>query len=356
MAGFFDKLKEKINEVNDSLERRMNESPVMRDIKKRASALNKTIVLCEGEDARVVKAAADAMAQGIAKIVLLGDPDAIAKNNPNVDLTGVTVIDPAKSEKRAEYAALLYALRKAKGMTEEEADKLSYDNTYFGVLMLKAGDADGLVSGACHSTANTLRPGLQIVKAAPGVPLVSSYFLMVAPSGGAEYCEDGAFIYSDCGLNENPNSEQLAEIAIMSAKTAEKIAGMEPRVAMLSFSTKGSAKHADIDKVTAALALVREKAPDLNIDGELQLDAAIVPSVAKSKAPGSKVAGHANVLIFPDLDAGNIGYKLTERLGGFQAVGPLCQGFAKPINDLSRGCKSDDVVAAVAITALQTQL
>ena len=179
---------------------------------------------------------------------------------------------------------------------------------------------------------------------------------MVAPEGGNQYCEDGAYVYSDCGLNENPTSEQLAEIAIISAKTAERIAGMEPRVAMLSFSTKGSAKHADIDKVTTALALVKEKAPSLNIDGELQLDAAIVPSVASSKAPGSKVAGHANVLIFPDLDAGNIGYKLTERLGGFQAIGPLCQGFAKPINDLSRGCKSDDVVAAVAITALQTQL
>ena len=247
MAGFFDKLKEKINEVNDSIERRINEGPVMREIKKKASALNKTIVLCEGEDARVVKAAADATEQEIAKIILLGDPEKIAKDNPNVDLTGVTVIDPAKSEKRAEYAALLYALRKAKGMTEEEADRLSYDNTYFGVLMLKAGDADGLVSGACHSTANTLRPGLQIVKAAPGVPLVSSYFLMVAPAGGNEYCEDGAFIYADCGLNENPTSEQLADIAIISAKTAEKIAGMEPRVAMLSFSTKGSAKHADID-------------------------------------------------------------------------------------------------------------
>lgn len=403
MAGFFDKLKEKISAVNDSFEKYREakdaaeeikdnvdeiredagkikeeaaerkkqreekeetarkaaaeaESPVMREIKKKAAALNKTIVLCEGEDARVVKAAADATAQGIAKIILLGDPEQIAKDNPAVDLAGVAVIDPAKSAKRAEYAALLYSLRKAKGMTEEEAEKLSYDNTYFGVLMLKAGDADGLVSGACHSTANTLRPGLQIVKAAPGVPLVSSYFLMVAPAAGNQYCEDGAFIYSDCGLNENPTSEQLAEIAIMSAKTAEQIAGMQPRVAMLSFSTKGSAKHADIDKVTAALAMAKEKAPELNIDGELQLDAAIVPSVAKSKAPGSKVAGHANVLIFPDLDAGNIGYKLTERLGGFQAVGPLCQGFAKPINDLSRGCKSDDVVAAVAITALQTQI
>lgn len=365
MAGFFDKVKDKFSEIKDrideindaqSAEENMKDNPFLAGIKKRAAALNKRIVLPEGEDSRVVKAAAEAVRQKIARIVLLGDPDEIAKANPGVDLSGVEIVDPAKSEKRAEYAALLYSLRKAKGMTEEEAEKLSYDKTYFGVLMLKSGDVDGLVSGACHSTANTLRPGLQIVKAAPGVPLVSSYFLMIAPNGGNQYCEDGAFIYSDCGLNENPTSEQLADIAIISAKTAKMIAGMEPRVAMLSFSTKGSAKHADIDKVTTALALAKEKAPDLEIDGELQLDAAIVPSVAKSKAPGSKVAGHANVLIFPDLDAGNIGYKLTERLGGFQAVGPLCQGFAKPINDLSRGCKAEDVVAAVAITALQTQL
>jgi len=330
-------------------------SKVMEQIKVRASQLKKHIVLPEGEDSRVVLAAASATAQGIAKITLIGDEAEIKRLNPGVNLNNVKIINPKTSKKLSEYAKLLYELRKAKGMTEEQALELAKDNTYFAVLMLKSGEVDGLVSGACHSTANTLRPGLQIIKTGKGVPLVSSYFLMVAPEN-CQYCEDGLFIYSDCGLKENPTSEELSDIAIQSAKSAKVIGEIEPRIAMLSFSTKGSAKHADIDKVTTALARVKEKAPELNIDGELQLDAAIVPKVAALKAPNSKVAGHANVLIFPDLDAGNIGYKLTERLGGFQAVGPLCQGFAKPINDLSRGCSSDDVVAAVAITALQTLL
>ncbi len=329
---------------------------VMEAIKARAAALGKTIVLPEGEDSRVVRAAQDATKEGIAKIILIGNPEEIAKNNPDIDLTGVTVIDPKTSEKRAQYANLLFELRKAKGMTEQQAEELSYDNTYFGMLMLKNGDADGLVSGACHSTANTLRPGLQIIKTAKGAPLVSSYFLMIAPECGNPFCEDGCYIYADCGLVQNPSAEELAGIAIQSAESAKMIAELSPRVAMLSHSTKGSAKHADVDKVLKALALAKEQRPELNIDGEMQLDAAIVPSVAASKAPGSAVAGHANVLVFPDLDAGNIGYKLTERLGGFQAVGPLCQGFAKPINDLSRGCHAEDVVAAVAITCLQTQI
>ncbi len=329
---------------------------VMESIKSRAARLGKHIVLPEGEDARVVAAAAAAVKEGIAKVTLLGDPEQIKADNPGVDLAGVTIINPKTSEKHAEYANILYELRKAKGMTQEDAEKLAYDNTYFGVLMLKAGDADGLVSGACHSTANTLRPGLQIIKTAPGVPLVSSYFLMIAPESGNQYCEDGCYIYADCGLEQNPDPDKLAYIAVASAKSAVSIAELQPRIAMLSHSTKGSAKHADVDKVLAALAKAHEIAPELNIDGELQLDAAIVPSVAKSKAPGSPVAGHANVLIFPDLDAGNIAYKLTERLGGFMAVGPLCQGFAKPINDLSRGCKAEDIVVAIAITALQTQI
>ena len=329
---------------------------VMKSILERASLLNKHIVLPEGEDARVVAAAAAAKSQGIANVTLLGDPEEIKKNNPEIDLKGVEIVDPKSSPKRAEYANLLYELRKAKGMTMEDAEKLSCDNTYFGVLMLKAGDADGLVSGACHSTANTLRPGLQIIKTAPGVPLVSSYFLMIAPEQGNPYCEDGCYVYADCGLEQNPDPDKLAYIAVASAKSASSIAGLDPRVAMLSHSTKGSAKHADVDKVLAALAKAKEIAPELIIDGELQADAAIVPAVAASKAPGSQVAGHANVLVFPDLDAGNIAYKLTERLGGFMAVGPLCQGFAKPINDLSRGCKSEDIVVAIAITALQTQI
>ena len=238
--------------------------------------------------------------------------------------------------------------------TVEDAEKaIKKDYTMYGALMLKSDDVDGMVSGACHSTANTLRPGLQVIKTDKNTPIVSAYFLMVAPEGGNQYCEDGCFIFADCGLNQNPTSEELAYIAASSAQSAKAIAGLEPRVSFLSHSSKGSARHADVDKVVAAVAKFHEICPDVKADGELQLDASIVPSVAESKAPGSEVAGHANVLIFPDLDAGNIGYKLVERLGGFQAIGPLCQGLAKPINDLSRGCHTRDIVAAVAITALQ---
>ena len=330
---------------------------VLEDIKKRASLLGKNIVLPEGEDKRVVVAAAPSVKEGIAKITLLGNPEEIKKANPEVDLSGVTVIDPKTYAKTEEYADLLYELRKEKGMTPELArETLAKDYTMYGALMLKAGDVDGMVSGACHSTANTLRPGLQVIKTAKGTPIVSAYFLMIAPEGGNKYCKDGCFIYADSGLNQNPTSEQLAYIADSSAKSAKAIAGIEPRVAFLSHSTKGSAKHADVDKVVAAVEKFHEIAPDVLADGELQFDAAIVPEVGASKAPGSKVAGNANVLIFPDLDAGNTNYKNTERLGGFQAIGPLCQGLAKPINDLSRGCHMEDIVAAVAITALQTQI
>ncbi len=332
-------------------------SKVLDNIKQRAAALGKNIVLPEGEDSRVVEAAAQATKEGIAKITLLGNKEEIQKANPKVDLKGVTVIDPLTYEKTEEYAALLYELRKEKGMTEELAkETVRKDYTMYGALMLKAGDVDGMVSGACHSTANTLRPGLQVIKTAKGTPIVSAYFLMIAPECGNKYCEDGCYIYADSGLNQNPTAEQLAYIAESSAKSAIAIAGIEPRIAFISHSTKGSAKHADVDKVVEAVAKFHEIAPDFLADGELQFDAAIVPEVGKSKAPGSKVAGHANVLIFPDLDAGNSNYKNTERLGGFQAIGPLCQGLAKPINDLSRGCHMEDIVAAVAITALQTQI
>ena len=349
MAGFFNELKKTVS----AAARKINESgTVIEEIKKKAIAANRKIVLCEGEDQRVVEAAEECVRTKIARIVLLGDPEQIKANNPDIDLTGIEIVDPAKSEKLDEYAALLYELRKSKGMTEEQAKEQAQDNTFFGALMLKNGDVDGLVSGACHSTANTLRPGLQIIKTAPGVSAVSSFNLMV---GTNKYVDDGMLIFADCGLNPTYTAEGLAECAIATAKSAQEIAGLTPRVAMLSFSTKGSAKHDLVTLVQEATKIAKEKAPDLALDGELQLDAALVPEVAALKAPGSPVAGHANVLIFPDLQSGNIGYKLVERLGGFEAIGPICQGFAKPLNDLSRGCKSADIVSAVAITALQVK-
>lgn len=329
---------------------------ILDEIKIKAKALQKTIVLCEGEDARVVKAASDATKEGIAKIVLLGNEKDIKAANPDVDLTGVEIVDPLTSAKLPEYNAKLCELRASKGMTPEQAEKLLQDGTYFGAMMLKMGDVDGLVSGACHSTANTLRPGLQIIKTAKGVSSVSSFNLMICPPQGNQYCPDGLVVFADCGLNPTYTDEGLADCAIATANSAKAIAGIDPKVAMLSFSTKGSAKHDNVTHVAEATRIAKEKDPDLKLDGELQFDAAIVPSVAALKAPDSSVAGHANVFVFPDLQAANIGYKIAERLGGFMAVGPICQGFAKPINDLSRGCKSEDIVAAVAITALQTCL
>ena len=347
MAGFVDKVKK--------LGRKLSESgTIIEVIKKKAALLHKTIVLCEGEDPRVVEAAADCVRERLAKIVLLGKRDAIALANPDIDLEGIDIIDPETSDSLDRYAALLYDLRKAKGMTEEQAKEQAKDATFFGCLMLKAGDADGLVSGACHSTANTLRPGLQIIKTAPGVSSVSSFNLMIAPvMTGNKYVPDDMLVFADCGLNPTYTAEGLADCAIATAESASKIAGLEPRVAMLSFSTKGSAKHDNVTLVQEATRIAKEKAPQLTLDGELQFDAAIVPEVAKLKAPESEVAGHANVLVFPDLQSGNIGYKIAERLGNFQAIGPICQGFAKPLNDLSRGCKPADIVCAVAITALQ---
>ena len=328
---------------------------ILEQIKQKAAQLQKTIVLCEGEDSRVVKAAQDATREGIAKIVLIGDEDAIKAANPDVDLTGVTIVNNLTSERLPEYIAKLCELRKSKGMTEEQASALLKDGTYFGAMMLKMGEVDGLVSGACHSTANTLRPGLQIIKTAPGAKAVTSFNLMLCPPQGNQYCPDGLVVFADCGLNPTYSSEGLADLAISTAKSAKAIAGIDPKVAMLSFSSKGSAKHDNVSMVAEATRIAQETAPELKIDGELQFDAAIVPSVGEMKAKGSPVAGHANVFVFPDLQSGNIGYKIAERLGGFMAVGPICQGFAKPMNDLSRGCKTEDIVACVAITALQTQ-
>ena len=329
------------------------------EIKAKAASLKKTIVLCEGEDRRVVEAAAQITKEGIAKIVLIGNEEEAKKVAPDVDLTGITLIDPLTSEKTAEYAKILYEARKAKGMTEEQAAVQAKDRTMFGALMLKAGDVDGYVSGACHSTANTLRPGLQVVKTAPGIKTVSSCFIMIAPEGGNKYNPDGVAVFADCAINIEPDAQQLADIAVSSAKTAKAIAGIEPRVAMLSFSTKGSGNDdkffKSVPKVQEATRLAKEMAPDLALDGEFQFDAAVAPEVGELKAPGSKVAGHANVFIFPNINAGNIGYKIAQRFGGYMAIGPVCPGFGTPLNDLSRGCNVDDIVATVAVTALQAE-
>ncbi len=329
------------------------------EIKAKAAARKKTIVLCEGEDKRVVEAAARITQEGIAKIVLIGNEEECKKIAPHVDLKGVTLIDPLTSEKTAVYAKILYEARKSKGMTEELAAEQAKDRTMFGALMLKAGDVDGYVSGACHSTANTLRPGLQVVKTAPGIKTVSSCFIMIAPNKSNIYNPDGVAVFADCAINIEPTAEQLADIAITSAKTAKEIAGIEPRVAMLSFSTKGSGNDdkftQTVPKVQQATALAKSAAPTLALDGEFQFDAAVAPEVGKLKAPDSDVAGRANVFVFPNINAGNIGYKIAQRFGGYMAIGPVCQGFAKPLNDLSRGCSVEDIVATVAVTALQAE-
>lgn len=327
------------------------------NIKNRAKQEIKTIVLPEAEDIRTLKATQIALKEKYANIVLIGNEEKIkqkAQEN-NVNIEGATIINPQTSENYEKYAQLLYELRKNKGMTIEQAKELVLNPVYFGMLMVKDEEtkADGLVSGAVHSTADTLRPALQILKTAPDTKLVSAFFVMVVPD--CEYGENGTFIFGDAGLNENPNPDQLSEIAISSSKSFAQLVQKEPKVAMLSYSSHGSAHSELTEKVIEATKLLKEKEPNLIADGELQLDAAIIPEVAASKAPTSPLKGEANVLIFPNLDAGNIGYKLVQRLGKAEAYGPLCQGIAKPVNDLSRGCSAKDIAGVIAITAVQAQ-
>ena len=317
-------------------------------MKSAAKADKKTIVLPEGEDPRTIEAAKKIVEEGLANLVVLGNPD-------EIKIDGVTVIDPRTAEKKQAYAEKFAELRAKKGVTLPEALEQMNDATYFGTMMIKMGDADGLVSGACHSTANTLRPALQILKTAPGTKLVSAFFIMCTKS--PEFGADGTLLFADCGLNINPNADELSEIALASAESWKAfMPGEEPKVAMLSFSTMGSAKGDVPTKVQEAVKLANEKNPELALDGDLQLDAALVQSVADLKAPNSSVAGNANILVFPDLEAGNIGYKLVQRFGGAEAYGPVLQGIAKPVNDLSRGCSADDIVGVVAITAVQAQM
>lgn len=316
-------------------------------MKEKAKENIKTIVLPEAEDIRVQEAAKKITEEGFAKVILIGD-------NAKINVPNVEIINPLTSDKFTEYVEAFYELRKEKGMTLEKANEVLKNPIYFGTMMVKMGDADGLVAGSICSTADTLRPSLQILKTAPGTKLVSSFFIMDVPN--TNYGEEGMFLFSDCGLNTNPNAEELSEIAISSAKSWRELIGTEPKISMLSYSTHGSAPLTDLtSKVIEATKLVKEKDENLLVDGELQLDASIIPSVANQKAPKSEVAGKANILIFPDLNAGNIGYKLVQRLAKAEAYGPITQGIKKPVNDLSRGCSSDDIVGVVAITAVQAQ-
>ncbi len=321
----------------------------------RAKTDKKTIVLAEGEDIRTIRAAAMVLEKGISNIIILGDEAEMEKmaQSESLDISAATKINPANAANLPEFANALYELRKAKGMTEEQALETVKNSLYYGVMMVKLGLADGMVAGAVNSTSNVLRPCLQILKTAPGTKLVSAFFVMVVPD--CEYGENGAFIFADSGLNEDPDAEAVSEIAISSAKSFRTLIEAEPKVAMLSYSSYGSAKSHLVDKMQLATKLAKEKAPELALDGELQLDAAIVPEIGKSKAPESPIAGQANVLVFPDLNAGNIGYKLTQRLAKAEAYGPITQGIAKPVNDLSRGCSAEDIVGVVAITCVQAQ-
>lgn len=324
-------------------------------IKERAKAEIKTIVLPEATDIRVLEAAQMVKNEAYADVILIGNEETvkqIAKDN-EIDIENIQIVNPLTSEKTKMYAQIFYELRKAKGMTEEQAYKLILDPVYFGMMMVKLNEADGLVSGAIHSTSDTLRPALQILKTAPETKLVSAFFIMVVPD--CEYGSNGIFLFADSGLNEEPDADKLSEIAISSSKSFELLIKEKAKVAMLSYSTYGSAHSVSTEKVIEATRLVKEKAPQIIVDGELQLDAAIIPKVAEFKAKESPLKGNANVLVFPDLNAGNIGYKLVQRLARAEAYGPLCQGIAKPVNDLSRGCSSKDIAGVIAITAVQAQ-
>lgn len=317
----------------------------------RAKADKKTIVLPEGNDERILEAAQEVLKQGIANIIVLGNEAEITQKG--YDLTSAEIIDPETSDKQEEFAQLLFELRKHKGMTEEEAAETVKDPIYFAVMMVKSGLCDGLVGGACHATVKILSPSLKVLKTAPGAPMVSSLFLMNVPN--CDLGEDGVFAFADCALEVQPTAEKLAHIANLTNDSFKRLIGKEPRIALLSHSSYGSANNDDAKKVSDAVAYIKENYPDLNADGELQLDAAIVPEIGASKAPGSPVAGKANVLIFPDLDAANIGYKLVQRLAKAEAYGPILQGLAAPVNDLSRGCTAEDVVGVIAITCVQAQ-
>ncbi len=324
-------------------------------LKVRAKQDVKTIVLAEGEDMRTLEAAQIVLKEGYAKIIILGNEAKILDmaKEKGLDLSEAKIIDPETSDKTAEYANKFYEMRKAKGMTPELAAETLKNVLYYGVMMVNEGAADGMVAGACNSSANVIRPSLQILKTKPGTKLVSAFFVIVVPN--CEYGENGTFIFADSGLNENPDADAVSEIAISSVASFEQLVGAEAKVAMLSYSTYGSAKNPLVDKMQEATRLAKEKRPDIKLDGELQVDAAIVPAVAKSKAPGSTVAGTANVLVFPDLNAGNIGYKIAQRLAKAEAYGPVLQGIRKPVNDLSRGCVAEDIAGVVAITCVQAQ-